>query len=445
MKNIARVIAVLVVLTMVMGLFFTGCGTGKDTVKESTSAASASEKTPETTKAEKQEVVDLTYTQNTAGAETQPALDAMTVEFNKQNPYIKVTTETVPYEEYFTQMATRIAGGNAPDVFELNFENFYTHATRGTLMEITPFFSETGFDTSTVYKQALEAFSFNGKQYGLPPSFGNIFLVYNKELFDKAGVAYPTKDWKWADELEAAKKIRALGNDIFGIMQPVQIHEFYKVVQQNGGNMLSADGKKFTVNLPQNVEALQFLVDKYVKTNVSPTQKQLAGTGDWDLFIAGRLGMLLTGPWCFSKFSTDCKFDWDIAVEPGNTKKATHFFSDGIFMPKDGKKGKQGFEWMKFMSSSKEAAKIRIDAGWNIPAITDQAVLKAFLDKKPPASRQVIFDSLEFLVTPPIVPNFGEVQSILNLHLEAARDGVKTPQQALDDAQKELEEKIKLD
>lgn len=444
MRNFVRVIAVLVVLTMGMGLFVVGCGTENSTSKDvSKEVSTAAEKTAEVPAA-KQELVNITYTQYTAGGDTQKYLDAMKDMFNNKNEFIKVTTETVPFGEYFTQMATRIAGGNAPEIFEINFENFYTYAKRGSLRDVLPLVAQTGFDVSTLNKNAVDAFNYDGKQYGIPESFGNIFLVYNKDLFDKAGVAYPTKDWKWEDELKAAEKIRALGKDIYGVMQPVAINEFYKVVQQNGGNMLSDDGTKFTVNRPENVVALQFMVDKFVKSNVSPTQKQLAGTGDWDLFMAGKLGMLVTGPWCFSSFSANCKFSWDIAIEPGNTKKATHFFADALVLPKDGKNEAQAFEWVKFMSSSKEAAKIRIDGGWNIPVITDKDVLKAYLDARPPENRQVIFDSLEYLVTPPMVPNFGEVQSILDVHLEAARDGAKTAQQALDDAQKELEAKVKL-
>ena len=78
----------------------------------------------------------------------------------------------------------------------------------------------TGADTAALNETALNAFNVNGKQYGLPESFSNVVLIYNKDLFDQAGVAYPSSDWTQDDLQAAAEAIRALGDDIFGIWQP---------------------------------------------------------------------------------------------------------------------------------------------------------------------------------------------------------------------------------
>jgi multiple sugar transport system substrate-binding protein len=192
------------------------------------------------------------------------------------------------------------------------------------------------------------------------------------------------------------------------------------------------------------VETLQHLADRITKTNVMPTDAQMSGMGDWDLFKGGRLGMILTGVWAFPDFIKNVTFNWDIAMEPGNVKKATHFFSNGLVINKDSKVADAAFEWVKFMSSSKEAAKIRVDAGWELPAVTYPDVLDAYLKITPPANRQAVFDSLNYLVTPPVIEQFAEMADIMGLHLKAAAQGAKTPAKALEDAQKELELKIKL-
>ena len=122
-------------------------------------------------------------------------------------------------------------------------------------MPLEDLMAKTGFDPAVSDPNALNAFSVDGG--AVRPairSFSNVIVLYNKELFDRAGVDYPTSEWTWWDQLDAAKKIRALGDDIFGIFQPIQFHEFYKVVRQNGGALLSDDGTQFTINLPQNVE-----------------------------------------------------------------------------------------------------------------------------------------------------------------------------------------------
>jgi len=390
----------------------------------------------------KPETVTVKFTNFSASGENEKYLQQMKEEFEKQHPNIKVDIETLAYDDYFTQMQTRVASGTAPDAYELNYENFVSYAKKGVLLDLTPMFDN--FDTSVLNENALQAFSTDGRQYGLPASFSNVVLFYNKDLFDQADVDYPTSSWTWADADAAAEKIRALGDNIYGIYQPIQFWEFYKKVQQNGGSLMNADMTQFTVDTPQNVETLQHMVDRVLKTNVMPTEAQMAGMGDWDLFKSGRLGMLVTGIWAFPDFTQNITFNWDIEVEPGNTAKATHFFSNGLVINKDSKAAQAAFEWLKFMSASREAAQIRVDAGWELPAVNYQDVLDKYLQVTPPNNKKAVFDSLNHLVTPPVVEQNAEMTDIIGLHLQAARDGVKSPADALRDAQKELEQRIKL-
>lgn len=388
--------------------------------------------------------VTINFANFSAGGDNTKYLEEMRKIFEKKYPNIKVKVETIGYNDYFTVMQTRIAGGNAPDAFELNYENFATYAKKGTLLPLDDLIIKNKFDTSVINKNALAAFTANGRQYGLPFSFSNVILIYNKDLFDKAGLAYPTNDWNWDDLLEAAKKIRALGDKIFGLYQPIQFHEFYKVVKQNNGSLFNEDMTKFTVNSPQNIETLQYMVDRVQKYNVMPTEAQLAGMGDWDLFKSGRLGMIVTGSWAFPDFIRDCDFQWDIAVEPGIVRKATHFFANGLVLNKETKKAEAAFEWIKFLSSSREVANIRVDAGWELPAVTYPDVIERYKKQALPANREAVFASLDYLVTPPVIEQFAEMSDIMGKYLALARDGEMTPEEALNEAQKELEQKIKL-
>ncbi|MDD4208540.1 sugar ABC transporter substrate-binding protein [Mesotoga sp.] len=372
-------------------------------------------------------------------------LEEMKEIFEEQNPDIKVEIETVGFGDYFTKLMTVVAGGNAPDAFELNYENFYTYAKKDVLLDLNDLLTTSGFDTSVLNERALYAFSDNGVQYGLPFSFSNVVLIYNKDLFDRAGAEHPREDWTWADELEAAKKIRALDAMTFGIYQPVQFWEFYKMVQQNGGSILNEDKTAFTLNSPQNIETLQYMVDRILESNVMPNDAQMAGMGDWDLFEVERIGMIVTGTWAFSTFKDSCDFNWDIAVEPGNTSKATHFFANGLAISKDSKKVDAAFRWISFLSGDIDVAKIRIEAGWELPPVTYPEIIELYKQTTPPESKEVVFKSLDYLVTPPVIEQFNEMADIVNRHLEAARYGEKTPEQALNDAQAELERSIKLD
>lgn len=415
-----------------------------DATKSTDVESSNDTKQTEPKKADEMEDVTVTFANFSAGGDTAVHLEAMREAFNVEYPHIQMEIETIGYGDYFTQMQTRVASNSAPDCYELNYENFVSYAAKDALLPLEDVVVSTGFDTSVINNTALNAFKANDVQYGLPASFSNVLLIYNKELFDDAGIEYPSSDWTWDDEQTAAEAIRALDDNTYGIFHPIHFHEFYKVVKQNGGSLFNEDMSKFTINSTENVETLQFMVDRIQSSNVMPTEAQLAGMGDWDLFKSGRLGMIVTGLWAFGDFSANCEFEWDIAVEPGYTSKATHFFSNGLVLNKNTEVATEAFQWISFMSGSKEAAMIRVNANWELPAVTYPEVLDAYMQVTPPENKAAVFESLDYLVTPPVIEQFSEMSDIISMHLSSAANGSVTPQEALDALQAELEAKIPL-
>ncbi|MCA9889698.1 MAG: extracellular solute-binding protein, partial [Anaerolineae bacterium] len=157
-------------------------------------------------------------------------LDTIIAAFQEVHPDIAIEVETAPFADYFTLLQAGVASGDAPDVFELNYENFVTYAANGTLMDLSGMVS----DDAPFYPRALEAFSYDGQQMALPETFSTVLLFYNADLFDAAGVDYPTAEWTWDDATAAAEAISALGDDTWGLFSPVQFWEFYKKAAQNG-------------------------------------------------------------------------------------------------------------------------------------------------------------------------------------------------------------------
>ena len=384
------------------------------------------------------EDVTITYCNFNSSGGNEETLQKMYEAFHEEYPNITVEIETIAYDDYFTQMQTRVAGGTAPDCYELNIENFAAYANKGLLAEIP------SGDFSALNATALGAFNVNGKQYGLPESFSNVVLIYNKDLFDQAGVGYPDANWTQDDLQAAAEAIRALGDDVFGIWQPITYNEFFKVAAQYGGSLLNADKTEFTINSPENMKAAQALVDRVLVSNVQPNTVQQGGMGDWDMFMAGKLGMIPTGIWAFQSFTENCDFAWDIAVEPGSTQKATHFFSNCVVINPESKNQDACATWLTWLASSEKAAQIRLDAGWDLPALSNMDALKSYLDITPPANRAAVFESLDYLVMPPVIEDYALMSDIIGQHLAAAADGTETVEEALNAAQAECEAQIKL-
>ena len=270
--------------SMAAMLALSACGSAASST--STVASSSDAASTESTAASEasNEPVTITFAQYSGSGDNEQYLQQMVDNYMKENPNVTIDLQTYGYDDYFTQMTAKVSGGQAPDVFELDYQNFVSYAKKGALMPLDDILTKDGIDTSIYNDMALKAFSADGVQYGVPDSFSNVVLIYNKDLFDQAGIDYPTDDWKWEDAMAAAEKIRALGDNIFGYYHPISFNEFYKTVKQNGGSLFNDDFTEFTMDTPENIETLQYMVDMQQKTNVMPTEEQMAGMGDWDLF-----------------------------------------------------------------------------------------------------------------------------------------------------------------
>ncbi|MBB5085001.1 ABC transporter substrate-binding protein [Nonomuraea endophytica] len=358
-------------------------------------------------------------------------LDAITAAFEKANPTIDVVVETAPYDQYFTKLQTSIAGGTAPDTFELNYENFVTYAGGGSLLDLGTVAGDG--DSSAYAAESLNSFKHDGKQYALPASFSTVVLFYNKDLFEKAGIEPPTADWTWADEQAAAEKLTDKKAKVYGDYQPVQFFEFYKTLKQTGGEFLAADGKKSAFNSPAGVKAATWLVSKVGKT--MPTEAEIGGTADYDtnLFKSGKLAMWHNGIWQFAGLK-DVPFEWDVVVEPGDSAKASAVFHNAVAASATTKNGKAAYAWAKFLSSSDVAANTRIASSWELPPVSDQQLLAGYLKDPKPANRQAVFDSLKSIALPPVIKRQQEMQDAVTKELTEAAAGRKSVDEALKSA-----------
>jgi multiple sugar transport system substrate-binding protein len=385
------------------------------------------------------EQVELTYFTFSAAPDHLKDLDAIVTAFQAKNPNIKINVQTAAYDQYFTRLQTSVAGGKAPDTFELNYENFITYADNRALLDVTSMASAgDGFDPARVYPEAYKAFQRDGKLYGLPATFSTVVLFYNKKLFDEAGVGYPTADWTWEDELAAARKLTDESKGVWGTFQPVQFFEFYKTVAQNGGRFLSEDGTKAVFNDAAGVAAADYLIGKPGK--VMPTLADIGGTPDYDtnLFKSNKLAMWHNGIWQFTGLE-DAGVDYDVVTEPGSVQKANAVFMNAAVASATTKHPDAAFKWLAFLAASEDAVKTRLASSWELPAVSDEAAFSSYLSQSPPANREAVFDALDAIALPPVIEKQQQMQDTVTKALEKAASGQATTKQALDEAAAEVD------
>ena len=376
--------------------------------------------------------VVVTYSNFISAGGNEENLELIVEAFEAENPGITIDVTTLPYADYFTTLQTDLAAGTIADVVDTNYDFFPQLAASGALAPLE-------VSNAGAYRESLiDAYSVDGVSYGLPSSFSAVVLYYNADLFDQAGLDYPTSDWTWADEQAAAEAITALGDDIWGSHQPVSFYEYYKVLEQNGESFLNEDGTAVAFNTPGGIEAAEWLTSK--SGTVMPTIEQGQGSPDFDtnLFVEGKLGMMHTGIWVFGAVA-DVPFAWDIAVEPGNGTQASAVFSNAVGVSANAENVEAATLWAEFLTSSQTMVDVRLDSGWELPPISDEAQLAVYLEKGDPANRQAVFDSLDGIALTPLVETGQqEMQDIITEELIEAQAGRTSVADALASAEERI-------
>lgn len=376
--------------------------------------------------------VTISYFTFSAAPDHLEDLDAIVAAFEAENPGIEIEVQTAAYADYFTSLQTQIAGGSAPDTFELNYENFVTYARSGALLDIGEYVA----DPDRYYPLALEGFTDEGVQYGLPITFSDVVLIFNKDLFDAAGLDYPTADWTWEDEQAAAEALTDAEAGVYGDFQPVSFHEFYKALAQAGGTFFDDDGQA-VFNSAEGVAAAEWLTGKPGTT--MPTLADIGGTPDFDtaLFTSGKLAMWHNGIWQFTGLN-ESGVNYDIVVEPGSVADANAVFMNGAVASEGTDHPAEAAAWISFLAGSEITVETRLASSWELPAVNDEAAFASYLEITPPDNRQAVFDALENVALPPVIERQQEMQDIVTQALERIVSDGADPQSALDDAVDEV-------
>ncbi|CAH1216299.1 Putative ABC transporter substrate-binding protein YesO [Paenibacillus plantiphilus] len=349
--------------------------------------------------------------------------------FESNHPNIKVKLNFMA-DSYEDKLFTMISGGNAPDVMTMYETTTPDVAKKGVVEDLTPYIEkDNSFDISDFYDVSLELSKIDNKIYGLGYALAPQMLFYNKTMFDKANVAYPTGDWTWDDYLEAAKKLTVKEGD--KIVQygsdsntnwwiPAEI-----AVRQNGGDFFKDEKANF--DSPEVIEALQFWADITNKHKVAPTLAEMSGQGD--LFPSGLVAMTRNGVWLKDTYKDIKDFEWDIAPLPKQKQASTVLHTSYFTMSSKSKHKEEAWELIKWLSGPEVQEGIDSKAGF-LPtrkSVSDKEVY----DTKMPASTHLIGDTADYGRLLPYAPGVKQATDELQKELEQIFTGKVTAEQAM--------------
>jgi multiple sugar transport system substrate-binding protein len=241
--------------------------------------------------------------------------------FNKSHEN-QIKLDIIPTGELVQKYATAVAGGTAPDGLSIDLIYTPAFAAAGQLEDITdwakslPYFSQLS-------PAHVKTGTYKDRVYGLPYSADSSVLIWNKDLFKKAGLDPDKGPTTWAEIEAAAEKVNALGGDIKGYYfsgscPGCNIFTFTPMVWASGGEILSDDGSKAMLTDPKLREGIDFYRGMIAKGLVPEGAQTDTGANFFAAFAGGNIGISPSGAFAIGALNTQYKnIDYGVTFLPG--------------------------------------------------------------------------------------------------------------------------------
>ncbi|MFH9242571.1 ABC transporter substrate-binding protein [Streptomyces anulatus] len=274
--------------------------------------------------------------------------------FEKQNPDIDVTAhDAFPCQDPKTFDA-KLAGGQMEDVFYTYFTDTERVVSINQAADITEYVKDLKA-YKDIAQPLRDAYTVDGKIYGIPRTNYSMGLIYSKPLFTEAGLDPNKPPATWEEVRAAAKKIAALGDGTVGFAEYSAQNQggwhFTASIYSQGGAVVSEDGKKATVDTPEGKAVLQNLKDMRWRDDSMGAKQLLIINDTLQMMGSGKLGMYLAAPDNVPRIVKEAggKYE-DLAFAPMPGGKGTLMGGDGYMFNKKAtpEQIKAGLKWLEW-------------------------------------------------------------------------------------------------
>jgi sn-glycerol 3-phosphate transport system substrate-binding protein len=377
-------------------------------------------------------------------------IERLVGDFERNNPGITVTPiYTGSYLETIARALAAVKSGEPPQTAILLSADIYTLIDADAIVAWDSFISSD--DDRAWIDGFFPAFMLNsrtgGKTWSIPFQRSTIVLYWNKEAFREAGLDPNRAPATWAEQVAFARRLtkRDAGGRVtrWGIQVPSTGYPYWLFqgfTTQNDILLMNTDGTRTYFDKPAVVEALQYWVDLGQKHAV-----MAPGLIDWATtprdFLERKTAMMWTTTGNLTNVRTNARFDFGVAMLPAGRKRGSPTGGGNFYMFRKTTPAQQAavVKFVRWMTSPERAAQWGVETGyvavrreaWTTPPMAKHVA--AF-----PAAA-VARDQLRYAVAELSTHDNQRVIKALDDGLAAALTGVKTPAQALTDAQAEAE------
>ena len=363
-------------------------------------------------------------------------------EFSAAHPQITVELVPLPDDAWRRQLSLL----EGVDTFVASSTLLGDLLEDGRILNLDPFIEQDEtFDAADFYPGVLENLSAEGKTWAVPAGLDPMVMYYNKDLFDQYGAPYPASGWTWDDFMNIVLAMRDPDAGIYGYATVLGVFDVLPFIYQHGGQ-LALDLKNVagaTFGDPVNIEALQWYVDLIHEHEAIPTPEQARrafGGSDYRVaqgFLTNKVGMIVLP---FSQrggqgWPTQWQMRWGMVPLPRDARSATIVTVEGYFISAQTQHPEACWQWIAFLSrkmptrlvpprrSLVESDAYRLLVGEDVAGVVRAAAGSDVLLLQPSDMPQQAQQAFE----------------ILQRALESAIAGSVTPEEALSEAQRQVE------
>lgn len=365
-----------VILSLSLGLV--GCSNN-----EGASSESNNEKESNDTKEDSGDKITITYGTWQDSKEVDQVIKA----FEKSHPNIDVKQDKSLGWPWNEKLSAAAAAGKLPDV--LWTFGVPTAVTNGWLEDLTPYLEkDDNYDPEKTFESVLKTANYDGHQYAMPHSMHAIVMLLNTDLFEKENVEVPDSSWTLDDLRKASVQLTNYNEHQLGFLNPRGYREVLPVQFDNSLEWGTWDGEQYNFSSAAYVDSQNYINTLWNEDKVSPSVYTQEERDKWfgkdkDAWTLGKVGIRYDGTWGLTGNAENNKFNWTVRPIPGVDGHRVPLVADYVGISKSSEHKEAAYEFLKWLTFSKEGWFDRKDAGVpvarSIPLINDKEIWDAYL------------------------------------------------------------------
>lgn len=307
--------------------------------------------------------------------------------FQVKYPNIEVKKQ-VSVGDYGQELQANFAANTEPDIFYVDSADSLAYIDKKAIVSLDEYLDKS--QLGDYNKVLLDAFSKEGKVYGLPKDYNPLVMFVNTDMLEKAGAKVPTT---WAElevTLEQLKKAGAkglLGKDFKYPMSVVNGGERVAAFAlQNGGNIYNIEKDVLELNSPEVAGGYDFQYN-LIRKGLAEAPVAMGDGWSGDSFARNKVAIVYEGGWLVPFMrSAGPNVKYQMVNLPKGQKDATMMFTVAYSMGRNTKYPKESVQLMEFLTGV-EAQQMTIETGLGLPSRTS---LEATFTTKYPERKALI-------------------------------------------------------